>query len=138
MGRGGEPAQAAGCLAVLGRVRDAVCAENQLVGAALSDARPVELRDRELVVAFALTNEGRFQHRMADTSEHRAVVERALRTLTRAPLQVRFELRELDPGDGEPEEEPPPSEDELVARFVAEFDAEEIVPDPDDSKEGEA
>ncbi len=32
----------------------------------------------------------------------------------------------------------PPSEDEIVARFVTEFDAQEIVPDPDDEKEGEA
>ena len=32
--------------------------------------------------------------------------------------------------DGEPDSQPP-SEDELVARFKAEFDAEEIVPDDD-------
>jgi hypothetical protein len=49
-------------------------------------------------------------------------------------LRVTFELREL-----EDEEAAPPSEDEIVARFVTEFDAEEIVPGPDDEKkEGEA
>jgi hypothetical protein len=49
------------------------------------------------------------------------------------PLKVAFELRELE--DDQP---PPPSEDEIVARFVTAFDAEEIVPGPDDEKEGEA
>jgi hypothetical protein len=61
-----------------------------------------------------------------------------VRSLTGAPLSVRLELRELEPGDAAPADEAPPSEDELVARFVTEFDAEEIVPDPDDSKEGES
>ena len=37
-----------------------------------------------------------------------------------------FELRELG---GRPPRPKPPSEDELVARFKTEFDAEEIVPD---------
>jgi hypothetical protein len=48
---------------------------------------------------------------------------------------VSFELRELEADDAPPS---PPSEDEIVARFVTEFDAEEIVPGPDDDKEGEA
>jgi len=116
-------------------VRDAVCAENQLVGAALSDARPVEVRDRILVVAF--DHAERFKCRTVDTTEHRGVVESAVRSLTGAPLRVKFELRDLEPEDGAAAEPEPPSEDELVARFVTEFDAEEIVPDPDD-KEGEA
>jgi hypothetical protein len=60
-------------------------------------------------------------------------VEEAVRGMAGRPLKVAFELRELDP-----EEAAPPSEDEIVARFVTEFDAEEIVPGPDDDKEGEA
>jgi hypothetical protein len=88
-----------------------------------------------LVVAF--DHAERFKCRTVDTSEHRGVVEGAVRSLTGAPLQVRFELRELQPEDGGAAEPEAPSEDELVARFVTEFDAEEIVPDPDDSKEGE-
>jgi DNA polymerase III subunit gamma/tau len=117
-------------------VRDAVCEENQLVGAALSDARPVDLRDRELVVAF--DHAERFKWRTVDTREHRGVVESAVRSLTGAPLHVKFELRDLEPEDDAAAAPAPPSEDELVARFVTEFDAEEIVPDPDESKEGEA
>ena len=59
------------------------------------------------------------------------------RGLAGRPLRVSFELRDLDPEDAEAVARPP-SEDEIVERFVTEFDAEEIVPDPDDEKEGEA
>jgi hypothetical protein len=116
-------------------VRDAVCAENQMVGIAISDARPVELRDNELVVAFA--REDRFNQRQAALPEHRAIVEDAIRGVAGRPLRVSFELRDLEPEEAEATAQPP-SEDEIVARFVTEFDAEEIVPDPDDEKEGEA
>jgi hypothetical protein len=116
-------------------VRDAICADNQMLGAALSDARPVELRDHELVVAFG--EDDAFNRRMADTVEHRRIVEEAVRGLAGRPLKVLFELRTLEP-EAEEAAAQPPSEDEIVARFVSEFDAEEIVPDPDDEKEGEA
>jgi hypothetical protein len=46
-----------------------------------------------------------------------------------------FELRDL--GDGAAVVDRPQSEDELLARLVTEFDAEEIVPDPDQER-GEA
>jgi DNA polymerase-3 subunit gamma/tau len=124
-----------GMTALWPAVRDAVCADNQLVGAALAEARPVDLRDHELVVAFDRAEA--FSRRMVDTLEHRAVVEAALRGLAGRPLKVSFELRDLEPEEAEAAA-PPPSEDEIVARFVTEFDAQEIVPDPDDDKEGES
>jgi DNA polymerase-3 subunit gamma/tau len=120
--------------AVWPAVLDAVCGDNQLVGAALSDARPVDLRDHELVVAF--DHAGAFNRRMVDTAEHRAVVEEALRGLAGRPLRVSYELRELDPAGAEAAAAPP-SEDEIVARFVTAFDAQEIVPAPDENAEGE-
>jgi len=129
------PEDVDGMAAIWPAVRDAVCAENQMVGIAISDARPVELRENELVVAFA--REDRFNQRQAALPEHRAIVEDAVRGLAGRPLRVSFELRDLDPEDAETVARPP-SEDEIVARFVTEFDAEEIVPDPDDEKEGEA
>jgi DNA polymerase-3 subunit gamma/tau len=116
-------------------VLDSVRAENQLLGVALSEARPVDLRDHELIVAFG-DGDG-FNRRIADSAENRAVVEQAVRSLCGTPFRVCFELRALEPehaGNGAE----PPSEDEIVARFVTEFDAQEIVPDPDDKKEGEA
>ncbi|MEA2247910.1 MAG: polymerase subunit gamma/tau [Solirubrobacteraceae bacterium] len=116
-------------------VLDSVRGENQLLGVALSEARPVELRDHELIVGFA--DGDAFNRRIADSAENRAVVEQTVRSLCGRPLRVCFELRELEPDDAEAGAEPP-SEDEIVARFVTEFDAQEIVPDPDDQKEGEA
>ncbi|MDX6724433.1 MAG: polymerase subunit gamma/tau, partial [Solirubrobacteraceae bacterium] len=116
-------------------VLDSVRGENQLLGVALSEARPVELRDHELVVAFAV-GDG-FNRRIADSAENRAVVDQVVRSLCGTPLRVCFELRDLQPEEGQNGAEPP-SEDEIVARFVSEFDAQEIVPDPDDKKEGEA
>jgi DNA polymerase-3 subunit gamma/tau len=114
-------------------VVDAVRNDNQLLGAVLSEARPVALREHELVVAFSEA----FSRRMADGSENRTTIEAALRSLCGSPLRLCFELRELAPGEAEDESQPA-SEEEIVARFVSEFDAEEIAPDPDDPKEGEA
>ncbi len=106
-------------------VLDAVRPDNGLLAACLAEAEPVEVRGREVVVAFA--EHDTFNRRMADGREHRAVVDDALRDLAGSPLRVVFELRELARED----EVKAPSEDELVARFKAEFDAEEIVPDDD-------
>jgi DNA polymerase III subunit gamma/tau len=104
-------------------VLDAVRADNGLLAACLAEAHPVEVRGSEVVVAFA--EHDTFNRKMADGREHRATVDDALRGLAGSALRVVFELRELE----ERSEAKPPSEDELVARFKTEFDAEEIVPD---------
>jgi hypothetical protein len=104
-------------------VLDAVRADNGLLAACLAEAHPVEVRGNEVVVAFA--EHDTFNRKMADGREHRATVDDALRDLAGSSLRVVFELRELE----ERSEVKPPSEDELVARFKTEFDAEEIVPD---------
>ncbi len=104
-------------------VLDAVRVDNGLLAACLAEAHPVEVRGREVVVAFA--EHDTFNRKMADGREHRATVDDALRDLAGSALRVVFELRELE----EQSAPQPPSEDELVARFKTEFDAEEIVPD---------
>jgi DNA polymerase-3 subunit gamma/tau len=104
-------------------VLDAVRADNGLLAACLAEAHPVEVRGSEVIVAFA--EHDTFNRKMADGREHRATVDDALRGLAGSSLRVVFELRELE----ERSEAKPPSEDELVARFKTEFDAEEIVPD---------
>jgi DNA polymerase-3 subunit gamma/tau len=104
-------------------VLDAVRVDNGLLAACLAEAHPVEVRGREVVVAFA--EHDTFNRKMADGREHRATVDDALRDLAGSALRVVFELRELE----EHSAPQPPSEDELVARFKTEFDAEEIVPD---------
>jgi hypothetical protein len=67
---------------------------------------------------------------MAERQEHRATLEEAVRGLAGSGLRVCFELRE-DAVVLEASAAAPPSEDDLVRRFMAEFDAEEIVPGDD-------
>jgi hypothetical protein len=114
-------------------VLDSLRADKGALAASLSEAQPVELRGKQLVVAF--DEDDGFNRRMADHPGDRAAVEEALRGLAGAELKVAYELRDLGNGDHEAQ---PPSEDELVARFKAEFDAEEIVPDDDPQPEQES
>jgi DNA polymerase-3 subunit gamma/tau len=108
-------------------VMELVGAENKLLSAVLADARAVALSEEELTVAFAAT--ASFLKKKAEDSAHRATVTEALRQLTGQPrLRVAYELREELPppaeGDGM---QAPRSEEEWVARFKDELDAEELV-----------
>jgi DNA polymerase-3 subunit gamma/tau len=108
-------------------VVEAVRAENGLLGAALEKAQPVEVAGGEATFAFA--REESFFKGTAERDEHRQRVAEAVRSLAGAPLRPRYELRELEvelPGMPAPVA---PTDDELVDRFVAEFDAEELIDD---------
>ncbi len=107
-------------------VVELVGAENKLLSAVLKDARAVAMSDEELTVAFAAT--ASFLKKKAEDSTHRATVTEALRQLTgQHRLRVVYELREeLPPAQGAVERAPR-SEDEWVARFKEELDAEELV-----------
>jgi len=109
----------------------AVRTENGLLGAALAEARPVELRDEQVVIAFP--EDQAFNRQMADKRANREQLERSVRSLAGAGLRLTLELRALQ---DDAEEAEPPSEEEIVARFVAEFDAEEILPEPDEKEGG--
>ncbi len=101
-----------------------------LLAAALSNARPVELDGSMLTVAFA--QDDSFNRRMAsESADHRRALGEALAALTGARLRLGFELRDL----GEPLAPPELAGDELVARIVREFDAEEIAAEPADVAE---
>jgi DNA polymerase-3 subunit gamma/tau len=108
-------------------VVELVGAENKLLSAVLKDARAVGLSEEELTVAFAAT--ASFLKKKAEDNSHRATVTEALRQLTGQPrLRVVYELREELPPPPEGEGmQPPRSEDEWVARFKDELDAEELV-----------
>jgi DNA polymerase-3 subunit gamma/tau len=107
-------------------VLDQLRGENMVLAMALSAGRPVELDGRELTIAFGEGDD--FKRRKVD-AESRAVAE-AVRALTGAPVSVRVETREPE---AEAEPQAGPTDEELVARFVAEFDAEEIVEDEEPS-----
>ncbi len=101
--------------------------ENKLLSAVLADARAVALSEEELTVAFAAT--ASFLKKKAEDNTHRATVTEALRQLSGQPrLRVVYELREeLPPPVGGEGVQAPRSEEEWVARFKDELDAEELV-----------
>ena len=109
-------------------VVDAIRAENGLLAAALEKAQPVELADGEATFAFA--REESFFKGTAERDEHRQRVAETVRSLAGTAVRPRYELRELAevelPGMPAPI---PPTDDELVDRFVTEFDAEELIDD---------
>jgi DNA polymerase-3 subunit gamma/tau len=108
-------------------VVELVGAENKLLSAVLADARAVAIGEEELTVAFAAT--ASFLKKKAEDNAHRATVTEALRQLTgQHRLRVVYELREELPPPAEGEVvQAPRSEDEWVARFKDELDAEELV-----------
>jgi DNA polymerase-3 subunit gamma/tau len=99
---------------------------NAMLAHALANTRPVAVTERELVVAFPTGAD--FLKRKADQEDHRRMAADALRTLSGQALALRYELRDLETPDA-----PALSGEELVQRFIEEFDAEELP-----QQEGEA
>jgi DNA polymerase-3 subunit gamma/tau len=102
---------------------DAVQTENAMVAAALGKGRPTTVEQGKLTVSFPEGNE--FACKTAD--RHVGLLQGSLRTLLGRSVAVRLELgaEELD----EVAERPAMSEDELLERLKAEFQAEEVFDD---------
>jgi DNA polymerase III subunit gamma/tau len=126
-----EPALAPAAAAALGledaerlwpAVVDSVRQENAMLAALLADARAVEIGERELTLAFPTG--AAFLKRKAEQDDNRRMATQAWRTISGQALSLRYELRDV--GD-QPAGSPAMSGEELVRRFIEEFDAEEIV-----------
>ena len=100
--------------------------ENALLSAVLAHARAVALSEEELTVAFAAT--ASFPKKKAEDNAHRATVTEALRQLTgsRGCEWCTSCARSCPEPEGEAVQAPR-SEEEWVARFKDELDAEELV-----------
>jgi DNA polymerase-3 subunit gamma/tau len=110
-------------------VIDVVRQENQMLAALLADAKPVALTDKGVTIAFPAGKA--FLKRKAEQDDYRRVTAEALRSVIGTTFALRYELR-----DEEEDETPAPeadgfSQDELVKRLVEEFDAQEVLDDPD-------
>jgi DNA polymerase-3 subunit gamma/tau len=105
-------------------VADAVCEQNAMVGALVGQARPTALEDDRLTVAFP--EEAAFSKKKAEAN--RELVTEALRGLMGHELGVVYELAPM-PGDSPVAL----SEEDLIERLVAEFGAEEVFHDEDES-----
>ena len=113
-------------------VIDIVRRDNQLLGALLVDARPVSLEGSEVTLAFPKSKA--FAQRKAQQDDYRRATAEALRSVVGAPLNLRYELREVaadDGPEGAPAQDTGLSQEELVRRLVEEFDAQEVLDDPD-------
>jgi DNA polymerase III subunit gamma/tau len=113
-------------------VIDLVRSENARLGAAIERAQPVSVDGNDLTVAFGSS----FLKKQAEGPDDRVTVGEALRAVTGARWKLLYELREdlaettaaEAPGDGD-------SEERWLARFMEEFDAEDITPEAESGGE---
>jgi DNA polymerase-3 subunit gamma/tau len=115
--------------AVVEQVRE----RNAMLAALLADAKPVAVSERELTVAFPAGAD--FLKRKAEQDEHRRAAATALKQVSGRALAVSYELGEFGADEGEGQQTL--SGEELVRRFMEEFDAEEVF-DEDEQHEREA
>jgi DNA polymerase-3 subunit gamma/tau len=115
-------------------VVDAVRERNAMLAALLADARPAAISDGALTLAFPTG--AAFLKRKAEQDDHRRVSAEVFRIVTGQAVTLNYELRD--------EEEEPASPgaaltgEELVQRFLEEFDAEELLDlDDPDQQNGE-
>ncbi len=97
-----------------------------MLAAALHDARPAGLGDGELTVAWP--ESAGFSKRKADDPASKETIARVIRAVTGSSLRLAFELRDdaaLATGPATPQL----TEEDLVNRFVEEFDAEVLPPE---------
>src|SRR5829696_6886788 len=102
---------------------EAVGVENGMVGAFLAAARPVELEDGKLKLAFA--PDATFGKKKCE--DNRQLLQTALRALTGSAFQIECECREL--GDEPDAPAVTLSHDELVERLKEQFGAKEVFDD---------
>lgn len=106
---------------------ESVKAEHALLGAVFAEAAPARFSGDELTLAFAPA--AAFLKRKAEDAANRTILTEALRRLTGRRYRVSFELREEDSQEGGSTNGGGASEEELVARLIAELDAEELPED---------
>jgi DNA polymerase III subunit gamma/tau len=103
-------------------VVDLVRSDNAMLAGALDAARPVAVGAGELTLAFPST--ASFLKRKAEQDDYRRAAAEAVRAVTGTRVALRYELRDIT-SDEAPDGEL--SGEELVRRFIEEFDAEEIL-----------
>jgi DNA polymerase-3 subunit gamma/tau len=113
-------------------VVDLVRSDNPMLATALDAARPVEVGGGgELTLAFPAG--ASFLKRKAEQDDYRRAAAEAIRAITGSRLALRYELRDIVQGDESTKNEL--SGEELVRRFIEEFDAEELLEDHPDEDE---
>ena len=124
-----EPERASGAdLATLCSLWPAVVelvrGEHALLGALIAEARPVAVDGEDLTVAFAPT--AQFLKKKAEDPANRAAVSEGLAAVAGGRWRLSYELRDEPEGADDRSQPREHSEQEWVARFMREFDAEEV------------
>ena len=109
-------------------VIDLLRADNPMLATALAAARPIDVRGNELTLAFPTG--ASFLKRKAEQDDYRRAAAEGVRAITGQRVSLRYELRDVS--DGVDLDQPRLSGEELVRRFIEEFDAEEIFGDQSD------
>ncbi len=114
--------------AVVAQVRE----RNALLAALLAEARPTATGESELTLVFPAG--AAFLKRKAEQEEHRRLAAEVWRGVSGCSLALRYEL-----GDNDEHEDGAPalSGEELVRRFIEEFDAEELTEEDSEQREAQ-
>jgi len=104
-------------------VVELVRGDHALLGALIAEARPVAVDGEDVTLAFAST--AQFLKKKAEDPANRAAVGEALRAVVGGRWRLSYELRDELGAEGRAGSSER-SEEEWVARFMREFDAEEI------------
>ena len=110
-------------------VIETVRSDNAMLAALLDGARPVAVGADELRLAFSESAE--FLKRKAERLPHRELLTRALQAVAGQPLRLAYELQADSECEANGDAPASLSGDELVERLMAEFGAEELLPDDD-------
>jgi DNA polymerase-3 subunit gamma/tau len=109
-------------------VVDSLREETPMLAAALDVAAPAAIGDHGVTLAWPESSA--FLKRKAEDPANREAIVKAIRSVTGSSLRLVYELRE---GDVQPAAATPQlSEEDLVKRFKAEFDAVELPPEPEE------
>jgi DNA polymerase III subunit gamma/tau len=110
-------------------VIDMVRSQNALLGALIAEAQPVGVQGKELTVAFP--SSAPFLKKKAEDPTNRSAVAEALHAVTGRRMALVYELHaELPMGHAKADTASARTEEEWVAHFMAEFDAEELPGEP--------
>jgi DNA polymerase-3 subunit gamma/tau len=102
--------------------------DHPMIAALLQEARPAGCDGRQVTLAWGESHA--FFKRKVDDPVNREHVLGAIRAVTGASLRLTLELCDDEEARVQSPAQPAVSEDELIARFMAEFDAQEIPPEP--------
>ncbi len=110
---------------------------SEFLSATFAVARPVSVDAQRSTVEIGFPPSAAFNKRKAEAKENRDRLSDALRTIVGSRLSATYVML-----DEEPEDEPGSAEAEgegvddreLVERFKAEFDAEELIDDPEEGE----